>query len=85
MGKNIGFSAKFDTNFDTFAVDMHEVIGSSPTIPTRQKGTQKTGTLFAWRRYSQDPRAAYVFKTVYSVRRVARGRSPVCTRPSLQP
>ena len=37
MGKNIGFSAKFDTNFDTFAVDMHEVIGSSPTIPTKSK------------------------------------------------
>ena len=37
MGENIGFSAKFDTNFDTFAVDMHEVIGSSPTIPTISK------------------------------------------------
>ena len=35
MGENIGFSAKFDTDFDTFAVDMHEVIGSSPTAPTK--------------------------------------------------
>ena len=35
MGENIGFSAKFDTDFGTFAVDMHEVIGSSPTAPTK--------------------------------------------------